>query len=941
MASIGCSGMVEQLSGAPDQGGVLVTVIGACLWWLLKILFFTPVRHGPTGHSHPLLALALLTSAASASPTHTLCQSCHLHLLLAPSAGPSHSVLSVGHTTGLSLNNDRLYKLTYSTEVFVNQGKGKLQDSVGYRISSNVDVVLLWRNPDGDDDQLIQITIKDVNVENVNQKRGEKSIFKGKNPAKIIRKENLEALQRPVLLHLVHGKVKNFYSYENEPVAIENIKRGLASLFQMQLSSGTTNEVDISGDCKVTYQGHQDKVIKIKALDSCKIERSGFTAINQVLGVTSKATSVTTYKIEDSFVIAVLAEETHAFGLNFLRSITGKIVSKQKLELKTTEAGPRLMSGKHIADIIKAVDSKYKALPIEGQVFQAECKGCPSLSEHWQSIRKHLQPDNLSKAEAVRNFLAFIQHLRTAKKEEILQILKTENKDILPQLVDAVTSAQTPDSLDAILDFLDFKSSSNVILQERFLYACGFASHPDEELLRALISKFKGSFASNDIRESVMITIGALVRKLCQSDGCKLKNALLPEGIPILLKYAETGEGPISHLATTTLQRYDVHFITDEVKKTLNRIYHQNRKVHEKTVRTTAAAIILNNNPSYMEVKNILLSIGELPKEMNKYMLSTVQDILRFEMPASKMIRRVLKEMVAHNYDRFAQGGSSSAYTGYIGRSPHSASTYGLDILYSGSGILRRSNVNIFQYIGKSHLHATQVVIEAQGLETLIAATPDEGEENLDSYAGLSVILFDVQLRPVTFFNGYSDLMSKMLSASSDPVSVVKALALLIDHSQELQLQSGLKANIDVQGALAIDISGAMEFSLWYRESKTRVKNLLAVVIAGDITVDSSFVKAGLEISAETETSMEFVSTVQFSQYPFLVCLQMDRAEAPYRQFETKYERLSTGKGYVSRKRKETLVAGSEFPLHQENANMCKVVFPPQPESASSGGGWF
>lgn len=398
---------------------------------------------------------------------------------------------------------------------------------------------------------------------------------------------------------------------------------------------------------------------------------------------------------------------------------------------------------------------------------------------------------------------------------------------------------------------------------------------------------------------------------------------------------------PISHLATTSLQRYDIPFITDEVKKTLNRIYHQNRKVHEKTVRTTAAAIILSNNPSYMEVKNILLSIGELPKEMNKYMLSTVQDILRFEMPASKMIRRVLKEMVAHNYDRFAKSGASSAYTGYIGRTPHSASTYSLDILYSGSGILRRSNLNIFQYIGKSHLHGSQVVIEAQGLEALIAATPDEGEENLDSYAGLSVILFDVQLRPVTFFNGYSDLMSKMLSASSDPVSVVKALVLLIDHSQELQLQSGLKANIDIQGALAIDISGAMEFSLWYRESKTRVKNLLAVVIAGDITVDSSFVKAGLEISAETEASMEFISTVQFSQYPFLVCLQMDRAEAPYRHFETKYERLSTGKGYVLRKRKETLVAGSEFPLHQENANMCKVVFPPQPESASSGGGWF
>nr|XP_017536464.2 microsomal triglyceride transfer protein large subunit isoform X2 [Manis javanica] len=874
-----------------------------------------------------------------------------------------------GHTTGLSLNNDRLYKLTYSTEVFLDRGKGKLQDSVGYRISSNVDVVLLWRNPDGDDDQLIKITIKDVNVENVNQQRGEKSIFKGKNPSKILRKENLDTLKRPVLLHLIHGKVKEFYSYQKEPVAIENLKRGLASLFQMQLSSGTTNEVDISGDCKVTYQAHQDKVTKIKALDSCRIERTGFTTPNQVLGVTSKATSVTTYKIEDSFVVAVLAEETHAFGMNFLRTISGKIVSKQKLELKTTEAGPRLMPGKQVSAIIKAVDSKYTALPIVGQVFQSKCKGCPSLSEHWQSTRKHLQPDILGKAEAVRSFLDFVQRLRTAKKEEILQILKAENKEVLPQLVDAVTSAQTSDSLDAILDFLDFKSDSSVILQERFLYACGFASHPNEELLRALISKFRGSFASNDIRETVMIVIGALVRKLCQNEGCKLqavveakklilgglekaekkedtmmyllalKNALLPEGIPLLLKHAESGQGPISHLATTALQRYDVPFITNEVKKTLNRIYHQNRKVHEKTVRTTAAAVILNNNPSYMEVKNILLSIGELPKEMNKYMLAIVQDILRFEMPASKMVRRVLKETVVHNYDRFSKSGSSSAYTGYVERHPHSVSTYSLDILYSGSGILRRSNLNIFQRIGKAGLHGIQVVIEAQGLETLIAATPDEGEENLDSYAGMSAILFDIQLRPVTFFNGYSDLMSKMLSASSDPVSVVKGLILLTDHSQEIQLQSGLKANMGIQSGLAIDISGAMEFSLWYRESKTRVKNRVSLVIVGDITVDSSFVKAGLEISAETEAGLEFISTVQFSQYPFLVCLQMDKDGIPFRQFETKYERLSTGRGYISRKRKERLLSGSEFPLHQENSEMCRVVFAPQPESSSSG--WF
>ena len=53
--------------------------------------------------------------------------------------------------------------------------------------------------------------MKDVNVENVNQRRGEKSIFKGKKSSQIIRKENLEAMQRPVLLHLIHGKVKEIF----------------------------------------------------------------------------------------------------------------------------------------------------------------------------------------------------------------------------------------------------------------------------------------------------------------------------------------------------------------------------------------------------------------------------------------------------------------------------------------------------------------------------------------------------------------------------------------------------------------------------------------------------------------------------------------------------------------------------------------------------------
>eukprot|EP00061_Rhincodon_typus_P016563 g44848.t1 len=287
----------------------------------------------------------------------------------------------------------------------------------------------------------------------------------------------------------------------------------------------------------------------------------------------------------------------------------------------------------------------------------------------------------------------------------------------------------------------------------------------------------------------------------------------------------------------------------------MNRIYHQNQRIHEKTVRTSAADIIFNNNPSYMDVKNILLSIGELPAEMSKYLLSKIQDILRFKLPGS------------------------------------------LDILYSGSGILRKSNMNIFIFSQETELQATQVVIEAQGLESLIAAKADEGEGDLESLAGMSAVLFDVQLKPVTFFRGYSDLMAKMFTATGEPMNVVKGLILLVDHVQmvkimglegavegvlNFQLQSGLKATVEFQGGLAIDISGGMDFSLWYQESKTTVTNRGAVVVVGNITVDSLFIKSGVEVSVETEAVLDFISTVKFSEYPFLVCMQMVKDGFPF-----------------------------------------------------------
>ncbi|XP_053712259.1 microsomal triglyceride transfer protein large subunit isoform X1 [Synchiropus splendidus] len=862
-----------------------------------------------------------------------------------------------GAATGPRLNNNQLYKFSYTTEVLVDSAWGSKKGSSGYKISSDVAVNLVWRDPSNDDEQLIQLSISNVKVDPASSLSEKSNVLHGATTESLLGKSRLAALTKPFFVHLKNGKTKAFYSYWAEPALIKNLKRGMASLLQFQRHTGKVIENDVSGRCTVDYKTTADEVTRTKILESCRTPEHGFTTHSQVLGVTRKSSSVTVFKLEDGFIRSAVSEETHLLSVNTHRATAAKVVSRQALTLRGTEAGPLEAAGKDVAGVVKSIDEKLAAVGVVAEKVTTQCKGCPSLFQLWQSQQRHLEPVGLSKATAPRSFLALIQNIRKASKSEILKVLKSASKTTLPQVVDAVTSSQTEASLDAMLAFLNFTDANGLVLQERFLYACGFASHPNERMLQALMDIYKGKIGSNDIKESVVIIMGALVHKLCLKGGCSspivtqvkelilhgpdstqeesevqmyllaLKNSLLPEAIPIFTKYAESEVGAFNTIALTALQRYDTSLMTDEVKQTVNRIYHQNRRIYEKNVRAAAADVILSSNPSYVEVKNLLLSIGNLPHEMNKYMLSKIQDIIRFQMPASKVLKRAMKDLIAHNYDRFSKVGSSSSYSGFMAQSADVSSTYSLDILYSGSGILRRSNMNIYGASKGATLHGLQVAIEAQGLESLIAATPDEGEEDLESFAGMSALLFDVQLRPVTFFKGYSDLMSKMFSMTGEPMNVVKGLILLTDHSEVLQLQSGLKASAEFQGGLAIDISGGMEISLWYRESKTSVNNRGALVVTGNVTVDMDFLRTSVEVSFQTESSLDFITTVQFSEYPFLVCMQMDKSTFPISEYVSKYDSLASGKNVASRKSRKQHIPGSEFPLHQENSNMCKRVF--------------
>ncbi|KAG7249839.1 hypothetical protein CRUP_033700, partial [Coryphaenoides rupestris] len=260
-----------------------------------------------------------------------------------------------------SPNRTWLYKFRYKAEVLLDRARASAQTSAGYRITSDVAVHLVWRDPGSEDDQLIQLAISNVGVENAAARSAKDDILHGSTAEGLMGKTFLGALSRPYMVHLRNGKVKAFYCYREEPATIKNLKRGLASLLQVQLRTGKVIE----------YQAANGRVTRTKLLETCQsAETSGFTTYSQVLGVNKKASSVTVFTLSDGFIESAEAEEVHILAANSRRTAATKVVSRA--------AGPLEVAGKDVARVVASLDAKMSAVGVMAEQVKAQCRGCPT-----------------------------------------------------------------------------------------------------------------------------------------------------------------------------------------------------------------------------------------------------------------------------------------------------------------------------------------------------------------------------------------------------------------------------------------------------------------------------------------------------------------------------------------------------------------------------------
>ncbi|XP_064320700.1 microsomal triglyceride transfer protein-like [Phalacrocorax carbo] len=854
----------------------------------------------------------------------------------------------------LSFQPRTLYQYHYSLDIQLDHTSTPTPRGAWLQAEALVQLHQLWRGQGGE--ELLQMQIRNLKAQHKPEEERSQD-GTGGSPAEIALSQEVQAeLQQPVFISWSSGKVKAFYVDKAESILVSNLKRGIASLLQLQPHTSTTVEEDVSGSCRVTYTVSNHSITKTKDLLSCTKLKSGFPSVNKTFGVKWQPTSKSQYIVKDNLLQLVLAEESHVVS-PALRSTTGiKISSRQQLQLVSPPTpGVAEVAGRSLEDVLAGTEGQHQPLGMASLPFRRGCTHCPSLKAYLKAFDSQRLKMDTSKAATVWQFQRFIQMLRSAKKKDVLQLLRRAPEEMLPFVVEAAVAAQSVASLAALSDFLDFGKEPKSLL-ETFLYAAAFSPRPSGKLLHLVLDKLDGKQLAPDVQETGIVAMGSLVGKLCQQKLCELQevergvesilkglrgakeeseaviyllalgNAALPETIPTLLDHAEEGPATITTAAISALQRFPSRHISSKVKRAMRRIFHEKRKSYEKTCRLAAAEILLDNEPLPMDVINILLAANELETETATFLLLKVQGSLRADHhPARKIMKDIMRDPRINNYNFFSKAGISSSFSGPLTVTQDLLSTFGLDLLFLEGGFLRKSVSDFSLLSHGQRLRAAQVTIEAQGMESMLGESVLEGEEEPELMAGMSAIFFDVQLRPIVFFQGYTDLMAKVLLSNGEPTSVVKGNLLLMDHHQVIPLQSGLQVAIKLQGGLGLDISADMDVSIWEQELKTSINTRGSLAVDFQAELDAPFLQATLRSQTEVETSIQFDTILRFSSSPVLMCLQLREEQVPYREIFT-VSKSAGSQSSTTRKSRQGTMPGREFALHQANSKVCNLL---------------
>ncbi|KAJ6646520.1 Microsomal triacylglycerol transfer protein [Pseudolycoriella hygida] len=864
-------------------------------------------------------------------------------------------------TNAFPIGSERSYAVLNDVTInHKNDGK-----NIGYRINGVLKVGAIWGT---DEEKLLKFHLISPKL----QFKSEKSSNYVDQPSPLDAVTNLEFY---AIWHL--GKITKSFFSKKEDASVVNLKKGLISLFQYQLLDGRYTEDDVSGRCDVVYRSkstnHYEKMKTNCQSDDLNFHSRDTTAI----GVSVVSWRMSDFVVtQDGTLDKIESREYHEIVVNAFRSAGGGLESVISLKFDGSISNIPTIKETTISAAIKSIKG-IKSQPLSSLVDGQSGPKPLNVKELVKKLKDDLTDEKVGKYGNALAISKLVQAARVASKEEFVKILKSRTmKDNRGQLLDLLAATQTVDSHEAAKEIIQFTSAEYQTDAERYLQSLGIGTRPKNVVIEDLLQLAKKNFDEPKVMDTLIQTIASMgcryarlpdqsyesevVRNIeayllssldaCKEPLCKVKyirglqNLQSPNVKTVLWAGVYDDDRVVTVASMKALRNYPKGFWSENDKNDFLRVFYQQIRKFDSSARTLALDVLLEQNPSTSEIKELLhfLRSNDKAFEVKQYLLQNLA--LKSDLCPQfreRFTEALVNEPLLYNYHIMGQKGIQISFTKCMKITNYSFGK-GLSTALSGQfstapsfngtffssqevhgGVLKRGVVDVVVNAHNDQFRLFTVELYTAGLSSFVSSSDDDNNSDETATAGMEITVQGSYLRPLEFFNGQGDLMGHVWSGTaSEPTPAYTAATLLHDHEQTLRLQNGASLHINVLGTLSLDLNGQIQISLWNRNAHCQVNKNTGVALIGSISSDTSFVSLNMNFTITEEPKMQILTEIDFSS-DVKLCMQVIQPEAVIRNDITKVQQ--TPRYSIRRKMNFThRLLGCSHLLNQKNNDMCR-----------------
>ncbi|XP_054712124.1 microsomal triglyceride transfer protein large subunit-like [Uloborus diversus] len=872
-------------------------------------------------------------------------------------------VSSLQYDSGLS------YKYSYQLTILLNEDSNITSRSaavgrnVGYKVSSEFLLSNVWQSSSDPKEKLLKLELLKPTLLVSSTMHSTEGI--NRHWSKL---DNLS--YPPIYIHWNDGIVQKVYLLPDSQSLI-NIKKGIASLLQLHVSNTPTKEADVAGICEVRYKtaGNTIRKNKYNCQKSSSIPKQQSSEL-RMSTITSTSEMIVDLIPQENIIQTLTSREEVMMTLNMWKQAAVFVKSKIHVNFIDRQKNPFVISATDVKSALGALSKEmgqsFKEETLEIESDPNICIGnCKPLMELVKEYSENMHSSHLGKVKSAAGFLKLLDGFRRASKKDIFMVFKKAEEAILTQLLDVLAATQSTDALDVAFELVEFESKDTTIA-ERFLLCLATVPYPNEDLIVRTLKLLHRKLKSEKVRATILVTLSSLIRTYCKNNpknkgsvivkdvsdlflrelgGCHhiicvlnhllaLKNAALPEHIPILLEYIKKG-GILGLVAMEALKEIGEEHFNKEVKNVLFRAYFQFWPHQESAARVLAAELLIKSDSTISTVGSLVLSLASREQpEISTLVLSKVYSAMKKNDAISSCVKEVLRNTTFGNYNYLAQNGTSTSYEHLLLATHDVNVTYGINMEMRPAGMLKRTSLDLGLQNNHENLHLISLGLFVEGF----GLSDEEQKENPEEHsAGMQLSVLGVHLRPYIFFTGTAELMGLVWSGvGGEPTPALQANFLIMDQMQSIVLQNGISVDFMLKGALSADVSGTVEISMWNKNAHAKVKNSGALLVNGFCRVDTSFVESHVDFALGGSSALDMVVDLDFGKKPMKICLQVEQPDYIFRHNVRKTETIPGSKHLIKTlKRRSIHFPGRSFNLHKKNSDSCKELLLPKKQASS------